>query len=75
MIVGSERRLSGGDKNLEGGTDNDRIFADQGSDIALGAAGNDGLIDGKVHETSEDNLSGRPGNDVIVLATCPHLRT
>jgi len=76
VIVGSEQRLSGGDKNLEGGTDNDRIFfADQGSDIALGAAGNDGLIDGKVHETSEDTLSGRPGNDVIVLATCPHLRT
>jgi len=25
VIVGSEQRLSGGDKNLEGGTDNDRI--------------------------------------------------
>jgi Ca2+-binding RTX toxin-like protein len=75
VIAGSEQRLSAGDKNLEGGTDNDRIFAGQGSDIALGGAGNYGLIDGKVHETSEDTLSGRPGNDVTVLATCPHLRT
>ena len=75
MIAGSEQRLSGGDKNLEGGRGNDRTVAGQGSDIALGGAGNDGLIDGKLHETSEGTHSGGPGNDVIVASTCRRWRT
>ncbi len=74
-MAGSEQRLSGGNKNLEGGLDNDRTVAGQGSNIALGGAGNDGLIDGKLHETSEGTLSGEPGNDVIVASTCRRWRT
>jgi Ca2+-binding RTX toxin-like protein len=66
VVGGSERPLGGSDKILSGDLGNDGVFAGQGSEIALGGAGNDYLQDGLFPESSKDNLSGGPGNDVIV---------
>jgi Ca2+-binding RTX toxin-like protein len=70
-VLGGERRPGGGDKNLVGGASNDVVIAGRGSDHALGGAGNDFLIDGNLRESSEDTLSGEPGNDVIIADHLP----
>jgi Ca2+-binding RTX toxin-like protein len=65
---------TGGDHNLVGGQGNDAIIAGQGSDNALGGGGNDLLIDGALHESSNDTFVGGPGNDVLVVSHVPAFR-
>jgi Ca2+-binding RTX toxin-like protein len=55
----------GAEDSLLGGRSNDAVFGGRGSDIILGEGGNDFLGDGPFSESSEDNLSGGGGNDVL----------
>ncbi len=61
----------GGDKNLVGGPGNDFVATGQGPDNAVGGEGNDFLIDGRLRESSRDNLTGDSGNDVILADNLP----
>jgi Ca2+-binding RTX toxin-like protein len=54
-----------GDKNLQGGAENDLLWSGKGTDRVVGGEGNDFLSDDTLREFSEDYLSGGPGNDVI----------
>jgi Ca2+-binding RTX toxin-like protein len=65
ICITEEHSAFRGDKILLGGPGNDDVWAGKGSDIAVGAEGNDRLIDDGVREFSQDRFSGGPGNDVI----------
>jgi Ca2+-binding RTX toxin-like protein len=65
VCVTEEHRSYRGDKILLGGPGNDTVWAGKGSDIAVGAEGNDFLPDDRVRELSKDRIFGGPGNDVI----------
>lgn len=58
-----------GSDNLVGSSGNDLVVGWEGSDNVMGEGGNDLLVDGPFEgpfdETSEDNVSGGDGNDVI----------
>ncbi len=58
-----------GPDSLVGNSGNDLVVGWEGSDNVMGAGGTDLLVDGPFHgpfdETSEDNVSGGDGNDVI----------
>jgi Ca2+-binding RTX toxin-like protein len=60
-----------GDKNLQGGPGNDIVAGGRGSDNVLGDTGNDLLVDGSLREFSLDKVSGRDGNDVLLVDNAP----
>ena len=59
---GTERSPGEGDVNLQGGTDNDRVYGSLGTDSLMGGAGND-LLNGY---RGSDTIVGDEGNDVLV---------
>jgi Ca2+-binding RTX toxin-like protein len=71
LLGGREAQSLGGDKNLGGGPGNDGIVGEQGSDNALGERGNDYMVDGDLRESSHDDFSGGPGNDVLWVSHVP----
>jgi Ca2+-binding RTX toxin-like protein len=73
VVFGDNERLeiSGGDKNFLGGPGNDFVNGGKGSDNVVGGKGNDLLGDGALRESSEDNLSGGDGKDVILVDNKP----
>ncbi len=64
VVVGGNESggLSGGDKNLVGGPDNDYIQGGRGPDNLVGDSGND-LLGG---ERGSDNLTGDGGTDLLL---------
>lgn len=58
-----------GHDGLVGDSGNDLVVGWEGADNVMGAGGTDLLVDGPFHgpfdETSEDNVSGGDGNDVV----------
>ena len=67
----TERRLSGGYKNMVGGSGNDSVIGGRGSDDVLGQEGNDLVVDGPVREFATDNISAGAGNDVVAAVNRP----
>ena len=67
-------RPLGGDKNISGGPGNDAVFGGTGADDLSGDDGNDWLSDGAFTESSEDNLSGGGGDDVLDTINRPAFR-
>ena len=67
-------RPLGGDKNIAGGPGNDAVFGGTGADDLSGVDGNDWLSDGAFTESSEDNLSGGGGDDVLDAINRPAFR-
>jgi Ca2+-binding RTX toxin-like protein len=67
----TERRLSGGYKNMVGGSGNDSVIGGRGSDNVLGEEGNDLVADGPDREFATDNVSAGDGNDVVGAVNRP----
>ena len=67
----NERRLSGGDKTMAGGSGNDSVISGRGSDHILGEEGNDLLVDGPEREFATDMVSAGEGDDVVAAVNRP----